>query len=263
MNHKILFAITISLIAIAAIVAGCTTPTATPTPAPTATPVPTAVPGNDVVPAASFDETYNGHTVQAETGTTFNVSLSENPTTGYTWNWTLTPGLELVNDTYAANESGLIGAGGVHTWVLKMTGNDTQTFSAIEKRSWEPVIGNETTYSLNVTPAADTMNMMTYTEANDNQSVTLTKGDSVAVQLAENPSTGYRWIVNSTEGLTVKDMGYVQRAAAPGMVGVGGNHTFQITATGDGNQTFSGVYKRAWEPASASDKIYTLNIVIS
>ena len=215
------------------------------------------------MPAAAFDEAYNGHTVQAETGTTFNVSLSENPSTGYTWNWTLTPGLELVNDTFVANESGLIGAGGIHTWVLKMTGNDTQTFSAIEKRSADPVLGNETTFSLNITPAIGDMNLMTYTEANDNQTVTMAKGDSIAIQLAENPSTGYRWIVNSTDGLTVKDLGYDQREAAPGMVGVGGNHTFQITATGEGNQTFSGVYQRAWEPASASDKTYTLNIVIS
>ncbi|CAJ36116.1 protease inhibitor I42 family protein [Methanocella arvoryzae] len=263
MNHKTLFAIAISLIAITAIVAGCTTPTATPAPTATPTPTPTDVPGDGTVPAAAFDEAYNDHTVQVETGATFSVSLSENPSTGYTWNWTLTPGLELVNDTFAANESGLIGAGGIHTWVLKMTGSDAQTFSAIEKRSADPVLGNETTYTLHIIPAIGDMNMTTYTEANDNQIVTVAKGDSIAVQLAENPSTGYMWIVNSTDGLTVKDLGHVHGEAAPGMVGVGGNHTFQITATGDGNQTFSGVYKRAWEPATDSDKTFTLNIVIS
>lgn len=216
-----------------------------------------------MVPAASFDSAYNGHTVQAETGTTLNVSLSENPSTGYTWNWTLTPGLELVNDTYVANESGLIGAGGVHTWVLKMTGNDTQTFSAIEKRPWEPVFGNETTYSLNVTPAIGDMNMMTYTEANDNQTVTMAKGDTVAIVLSENPSIGYRWTVNATSGLTVKDLGYANNASKPGVIGAAGTRTLQVTATGDGNQTFSGVYKPAWMPATATDKTYTLNIVIS
>ena len=264
MTNKLVFAIVISVIAIAAIVAGCTTPTATPTPVPTEVATPTATPGENVMPAPAFGEADNGKNVEVATGTIFNVSLAENPTTGYSWNVTLTPGLDLVNTSFAANETaGLAGAGGVRTWELKTTNGTTQTFTAVYTRPFEPTTGNETTYVLNITAPAAAEAVTTYTEADDNKTVTMAKGNTIAVMLSENPSTGYSWNTTATSGLTVNDTGYVQNPAPEGMVGVGGNHTWQITATGEDNQTFSGVYKQPWMPASPTDKTFTLNIVIS
>lgn len=221
------------------------------------------------MPAPSYGEADNGKTYPVTPQSTFFVRLNENPTTGYSWNWTLTPGLELVNDSYAANESGLMGAGGVHTWELKLTGSDTQTFSAVYKRPFDPVFGNETTYSLNVTGAgANTMTPVTnatatYTEADNNQTVTVAKGTIIAVKLGSNPSTGYSWNTTATTGLTVKSLGHVTNPHPSGMVGVPGNDTWEITATGEGDQKFTGVFKQPWMPASASDKTFTLNIKIS
>ncbi len=259
MKNKIIFAITISLVAIAAIVAGCTNPTTVPTSTPTAVASPTAVPGETTTPISSFGEADNGKIVQLATGTTFNVSLSENPTTGYSWNWTLTPGLELINTSFASNGS-MPGAGGVRTWELKTNDSAAQTFNAVYKRPFEPTFGNETTYSLNITAAGAT-SMMTYTEANDNQTVTVSKGNTIAIVLNENPSTGFQWNTSATSGLNVSDAGYVQ-GGAPGMVGAGGNHTWEVTATGEGNQTFNGTYKRSWEPTFGNETIYTLKISI-
>ena len=67
------------------------------------------------------------------------------------WNATLSPGLALQSDSYQdAASAGRVGAAGTHTWVIvgKVIGD--QKFSAIYKRPWEPVTGNETAYSVNI-----------------------------------------------------------------------------------------------------------------
>lgn len=268
MNSKTAFAIVISLVALSALLAGCTTPapTATPTPGATTTPMilgPTAAPTASATPASSFNEANRGQSIQVAPGSTFVVRLEENPTTGYSWNWTLTPGLELVNTSYASNNTaGLAGAGGVRTWELRTNGSGAQTFTAVYKRPWEPFFGNETTYSLNVTPSAGASTAKTYTDANSNQTITMAKGDTVTIVLRENPTTGYSWNVSATTGLTVKDLGHVTDAHPEGMVGVGGNHTWEVTATGTGSQAFSGVYQRPWEPVFGNETAYKLNINI-
>lgn len=155
--------------------AGCTsTPpaatTATPTAAPasttaaaaptTAAPVnTTAAPVNTtpaVTPTTSpmkiYNESANGTTVNMTVGSSITIQLKENPTTGYTWNATVTKGLALTDRNFTEDQHApnMTGVGGIHTWDVKATGNGTQKFSAIYKRSWEPTIGNETTYALNI-----------------------------------------------------------------------------------------------------------------
>lgn len=80
------------------------------------------------------------------------VSLPENPTTGFTWNVTLSEGLTLLNETYIqdAAPEGMAGVGGVHEWFVQAVTAGEQTFSGIEKQAWENETGNETTYSLNI-----------------------------------------------------------------------------------------------------------------
>ncbi len=92
----------------------------------------------------------NGKTIMVNQGSTVKVTLDENPTTGYSWNVTTTPGLTAVDSKYVSSGSGMVGAGGVHEWTIKATNKGTQQFSAVYKRPWEPVAGNETTYTLNI-----------------------------------------------------------------------------------------------------------------
>jgi inhibitor of cysteine peptidase len=92
----------------------------------------------------------NGKTITVNEGTTITVSLDENPTTGYSWNETVTSGLTIADSEYVSSGSGLIGAGGVHEWTITATGKGQQQFSAIYKRPWEPTAGNETTYILDI-----------------------------------------------------------------------------------------------------------------
>lgn len=92
----------------------------------------------------------NGNMVSMSEGSLIKVSLDENPSTGYSWNESVTPGLTIVDSKYVSSGSGLVGAGGVHEWTIKASGKGEQQFSAIYKRSWEPIADNETTFTLNI-----------------------------------------------------------------------------------------------------------------
>ncbi|MCA1917214.1 protease inhibitor I42 family protein [Methanospirillum hungatei] len=78
------------------------------------------------------------------------IQLSENPTTGFSWNVTLSDGLTLLSDRYVQDPTpeGMVGVGGVHEWYVEAVAAGNQTFDGIYKQPWEEMVGNETTYSL-------------------------------------------------------------------------------------------------------------------
>ncbi|PKL69623.1 MAG: hypothetical protein CVV30_08720 [Methanomicrobiales archaeon HGW-Methanomicrobiales-1] len=138
-------------------VSGCTQPAAE-SPAPTQVSVATPAPTDMTTMAAgekkmvTFTEADNGKTGEIAQTTRFAVELAENPTTGFQWNATLSPGLELQSSDYRMNEAapGMTGVGGTRTWVIIAKDPGAQKFSASYLRSWEPVTGNETAYSVNI-----------------------------------------------------------------------------------------------------------------
>ena len=94
----------------------------------------------------------NVTTLTAKLDDTILISLNENPTTGFMWNVTNTTGLEIVNDEFVTDKAaeGMVGAGGVHQWMVKAIAAGNQTFDAVYMRSWEPATGEEETYNLKV-----------------------------------------------------------------------------------------------------------------
>jgi len=100
----------------------------------------------------TFTEADNGKTSDIAQGTSFSVQLKENPTTGFQWNVTYSPGLSLVSDDYQVNPhaEGMVGVGGTHTWIFLAKDTGVQKFTGIYRRSWEPVTGNETAVVVNV-----------------------------------------------------------------------------------------------------------------
>jgi len=100
----------------------------------------------------TFTETDNGKSGNITQNTRFAVVLSENPTTGFMWNATLSAGLELQSSDYRQDETpgGMVGVGGHRTWVIVAKDIGDQKFSALYRRSWENVTGNETTYNVNI-----------------------------------------------------------------------------------------------------------------
>jgi inhibitor of cysteine peptidase len=83
---------------------------------------------------------------------TITVKLQENPTTGFQWNLTTTPGLQIVKDTYVPSDTTgkLVGSGGTHIWDISTVAIGEQKIQAVNKRSWEPTSGNETAFSLTI-----------------------------------------------------------------------------------------------------------------
>jgi inhibitor of cysteine peptidase len=147
------------MLSLVLLVSGCTQPAATPaTPAQVsvATPAPTDMTTTlaaGVKKMVTFTKADNGTTGMIAQSTRFAIQLAENPTTGYQWNATLSPGLELQSSDYQQNDapSGMVGVGGVRTWIIIAKDLGAQNFSASYSRSWEPVTGNETAYTMKIT----------------------------------------------------------------------------------------------------------------
>src|SRR5271157_899718 len=123
----------------------------------------------------------------------------------------------------------------------------------------------QTTISSTPVPASTTQEskqMVTYTEKDNGTTADIAANTRIAVQLEENPTTGYSWNATPSSGLTVLSSDYQEDKHPEGMVGAGGTHTWVLQATGSGNQTFSAIYKRPWEATTGNETGYTLAIRI-
>lgn len=80
----------------------------------------------------------------------FTLRLDENPTTGYSWDITLSPGLQLISDEYHPPSQQIPGAGGYHTWRIRATTLGLQTISGVYRRPWESITGGEKKYHTNI-----------------------------------------------------------------------------------------------------------------
>jgi inhibitor of cysteine peptidase len=136
------------------ILSGCTTqPAGNKTTTTATTAVPTTAAPIEEKDMKVYNETANGTTANIPLGSGgLIIRLAENPTTGYSWNATVTSGLAIVRDAYEADPryQNMTGGGGTHVWVISGTGAGLQKFSAIYMRPWENVTGNESTFVLNV-----------------------------------------------------------------------------------------------------------------
>lgn len=154
--------IMIGIVALAAITSGCTdtgssiTDNGTEDEGSDASEGPDASADNNTAsfePVTSvYTEDNNTSTIRALKGDTLVISLKENPTTGYSWNVSASPGLSLVDDEYVQDPAaeGAVGAGGVHNWTFEVAEEGIQNISAVYKRPWEDITGSEETFELTV-----------------------------------------------------------------------------------------------------------------
>ena len=96
------------------------------------------------------NEQQNGATTSLNMSDSIILKLPENGTTGYLWNLTTSPGLQVTGDTFVPSETGgnIAGAGGIRVWSITATQPGEQEIHGIYKRPWEPAAGNETTFTL-------------------------------------------------------------------------------------------------------------------
>jgi predicted secreted protein len=99
-----------------------------------------------------------------------------------------------------------------------------------------------------------------YTDQDNGQELTQAQGSRFSVELYENPTTGFSWNISVTSGLTIVSSTYTPESHPAGMVGYGGIHRWEIEATGEGDQTFLGIYKQPWMPTTGNEAVFALNI---
>ena len=112
------------------------------------------------------------------------------------------------------------------------------------------------------TAATDGKKMVTLTEADKGKTEDIAQGTRFAIQLRENPTTGFQWNATVSSGLEIQSSDYQMDSAAPGMVGVGGTRTWVIVAKDLGTQKFSAFYGRSWEPVTGNETTFSANINI-
>ena len=90
--------------------------------------------------------------------------------------------------------------------------------------------------------------------------VALAKGETLAVELAGNPTTGYEWTIAQLDAafLRLVDSSYSADSSA---IGSGGTFVFRFEALQSGNTTLGLVYRRSWE-STAADQAFTLSVDI-
>jgi predicted secreted protein len=98
-----------------------------------------------------------------------------------------------------------------------------------------------------------------------NQTVSLSPGTSTTIVLSENPTTGYKWRIDSGQSsnlaiVQVTDGGY--QAAQTGLMGAGGSHRWQIEARAAGTARLVFAYARSWEH-KAPAKTYVVEVDVT
>lgn len=91
----------------------------------------------------------------------------------------------------------------------------------------------------------------------DGSTVDLAVGELLELQLAENPTTGFRWHL-LTDGRPVCERVDDRFAAPSGPPGHGGTHVWQFRVGQPGTAPISLAYRRSWETAAA--KTMTLHV---
>jgi len=103
------------------------------------------------------------------------------------------------------------------------------------------------------------------TEANNGTTISLEKGETFYLRLKENPTTGYSWQLNLSQGLNNVSEKYYPPESKEGeepIVGAGGVHLWEIKAYSEGYQQVTAIYKRSWENETGTEDKFTLNVEV-
>ncbi len=99
-----------------------------------------------------------------------------------------------------------------------------------------------------------------YGTGDNGKTISTSDGSKFIIRLEENPTTGFAWNESVTSGLTIVDSKYISGGNMPG---AGGIHEYTIKASGKGQQQFSAIYKRSWEPTTGNETKYLLTVSVN
>jgi inhibitor of cysteine peptidase len=104
---------------------------------------------------------------------------------------------------------------------------------------------------------------MMLTQADNGKLVALKVGESLAITLDSNPSTGYSWQLGAMKRAILQQQGEPQYTPpAQPLPGAGGQHTFQFTAVGAGRTTLTLVYKQLFDRKAAPAEKFTIQVTV-
>jgi inhibitor of cysteine peptidase len=105
------------------------------------------------------------------------------------------------------------------------------------------------------------------TEADNGKNISLKNGETFYLKLKENPTTGYSWELNLSQGLTNISGTYYPPESSKNkeqpIVGAGGVHIWEIKAVAAGSQQVKGIYRRLWENITGTEDNFTLNVEVT
>ena len=100
---------------------------------------------------------------------------------------------------------------------------------------------------------------MTVTDQENGKTISLSKGATLIVQLASNPSTGYSWAVKG-DSAPLKLVSSDHKQDQSGKIGAPGTQQFRFEATASGASTLKLTYHRPWEKGVAPARTFTLHV---
>ena len=103
------------------------------------------------------------------------------------------------------------------------------------------------------------MAQYTLDDSQDGSTLNLRMGDAVVLRLAENPTTGYRWEIVTTQGFDLEADDYT--GAPGGRTGGGGERALRFKAIAAGRGRIEAALCRSWE-AGPPLRSYTANAEI-
>jgi inhibitor of cysteine peptidase len=113
----------------------------------------------------------------------------------------------------------------------------------------------------NTTQANETMETgQVVTEDESGKTISLKNGENFTLNLTEDPTEGYAWELNLSDGLSILDEEYVEHPNPYHLEGVPGTHSWLIKAVAPGSQKVTGIYKRSGENTTSIEENFTLNV---
>ncbi len=100
-------------------------------------------------------------------------------------------------------------------------------------------------------------------EAKDNgREIELQKGQSLAISLEGNPSTGYTWEMAESEVSILRQVGEIEFKAESDLVGAPGTQTLHFEAVESGQTELKLVYHRPWEQGVEPLETFTIQVTV-
>jgi inhibitor of cysteine peptidase len=104
---------------------------------------------------------------------------------------------------------------------------------------------------------------MMLTIADNGKPVTLKAGDTLAITLDSDPSTGYSWQLSNLKRAILREQGEPQYIPpAQPLPGAGGQYIFQFVAVGAGRATLKLVYRQPFDRKAAPAEIFSIQVTV-